>query len=337
MPRSREAGGSIQARWLCCSLLRVSSNVIWGEPQSPFREWIAPGSFARSIERDEIGFFRTHDEPWASTSDRALKLVDDAKSGLRFELTPPSGMVGDALLDWVRMGSFSGMSIRFRIDECEWRHQGTERIRIIRQATLRHIAAIPKPGRPAYPQTSIRIECADWQAEAENRRLQLELRRARRPMKFQSHNLTEVSEKQMDHFLDEIAARVLTVTPTRAGTAPPPSRIFASVRNQIRRPLAIVRLRRTITVGKGHEKVTTYGAGWLVVIGWKRLAVRSGPPMEAKRMPPNCPICDRPIDPERDVLYGRRYHSRCIPSCAKCGKPVNAGHCRPALAQCDRG
>lgn len=44
-------------------------------------------------------------------------------------------------------------------------------------------------------------------------------------------------------------------------------------------------------------------------------------------MPPNCPICDRPIDPERDVLYGRRYHSRCIPSCAKCGKPVDAGHC----------
>ena len=159
----------------CAAPFYELSNVIWGEPQSPFREWIAPGSFARSIERDEIGFFRTHDEPWASTSDRALKLVDDAKSGLRFELTPPSGMVGDALLDWVRMGSFSGMSIRFRIDECEWRHQGTERIRIIRQATLRHIAAIPKPGRPAYPQTSIRIECADWQAETENRRLQLEL------------------------------------------------------------------------------------------------------------------------------------------------------------------
>lgn len=94
-------------------------------------------------------------------------------------------------------------------------------------------------------------------------------------MKFQSHNLTEVSEKQMDHFLDEIAARVLTVTPTgREFRAT--EQIFASVRNQIRRPLAIVRLRQTITVGKGHEKVTTYGAGSLVVIGWKRLAVEIG-------------------------------------------------------------
>jgi HK97 family phage prohead protease len=155
---------------------REMSTIIWGEPESPFREWIAPGAFARSIERDEITFFRAHDDgPWASTSNGALKLVDDPKDGLRFELSPPMEMVGDVLLDWVRMNAFSGMSFRFVIDDCEWRSQGTERIRVIRQASLRHIAAVPKPRRPAYPGTSIRIQCADWHAEAENRRLELEL------------------------------------------------------------------------------------------------------------------------------------------------------------------
>jgi hypothetical protein len=44
-------------------------------------------------------------------------------------------------------------------------------------------------------------------------------------------------------------------------------------------------------------------------------------------MQATCPICERPIDPERERLYKRRYHSSCLPACVKCGRPVDGGHC----------
>jgi len=149
------------------------SGWIWNKEHGWFRESIAPGAFARSLARDKVEFhFRNHEGgAFGSTADGLLKLEED-DFGLFFAFTPPAGAPGEALLDSIRACKPSGMSFKFRPIEWDWHSENSGRTRTLREVRLIEICPVD---RPAYRNTSVRIEGNNWHAEALNRRREIDL------------------------------------------------------------------------------------------------------------------------------------------------------------------
>ena len=134
------------------------SQVIVGEKGSPYRyrEMIWPDAFRDSLLEDDVTFNPEHQtSSLGSTENGALRLEADA-GGLRFRFTPPRSAAGEALIARVRLGAFTGMSIRFSIERSLWLHEDSDcPIRALKKASLIHISTV---SRPAFPTTSIQIE-----------------------------------------------------------------------------------------------------------------------------------------------------------------------------------
>lgn len=119
-----------------------------------FREKIAPGAFARTLERDdEVMAFVDHDSRAriGRRSAGSLRLSDSAE-GLRFEIDVPDTTTGRDLLAEVRAGLIGGMSFGFVAvrDEID---SGDEPVtRTLIEVDLLEISAV---GEPAYPDTTI--------------------------------------------------------------------------------------------------------------------------------------------------------------------------------------
>ena len=91
-------------------------------------------------------------------------------------------------------------------------------------------------------------------------------------MKFQSHNLHATPES-MDAFLTAVVAPVIMET-AGGRRLRAVSEIMAETQGQIRRPLALVRLRRPLSMPDGYTGgATTYPPGRLCLIGWRRIAI----------------------------------------------------------------
>jgi len=137
----------------------------WSEPL-PFRERIAPGAFARSLDsRNEIKMFVNHDTSRVLASKRAgtLRLVEDSY-GLRAEADLPDTTDGRDMATLIRRGDVDSMSFGFSVPQGgdSWSDDGQERE--LREIRLHEISVVT--GFPAYPQTAASVRSLDGLVDA---------------------------------------------------------------------------------------------------------------------------------------------------------------------------
>jgi len=121
-----------------------------------FREKIAPGTFLKSIERDDIRALFNHDMNYVfgRNRSRTLRLEED-KKGLYIEIEPPDTGWARDVEESIRRGDISQMSFGFETIKDEWHHeQGKESIRTLLEVKLFDISIVTFP---AYPQTSVKV------------------------------------------------------------------------------------------------------------------------------------------------------------------------------------
>lgn len=132
------------------AVFNTLSQVIWG-----FREQIAPGAFAASIEDgDDVRALWNHDSAFVLGRTKAgtLALTEDAH-GLRVEITPPETPLVQSFVASVQRGDVSQMSFGFRVLEDEWDEddEGQE-IRTLKKVKLYEVSPVTFP---AYTATEI--------------------------------------------------------------------------------------------------------------------------------------------------------------------------------------
>lgn len=134
-----------------------------------YREKIAPGAFARTIETADIRALFNHDPNYVlgRTTSGTLWLKEDDK-GLAIEIDPPDTQWARDLMVSIKRGDISQMSFAFATVKDRWEHQeGKESIRILDDVDLFDVSPVTYP---AYVQTDVKVRSAfaraglDWDA-----------------------------------------------------------------------------------------------------------------------------------------------------------------------------
>ncbi len=128
---------------------------MWG-----FREQIAPGAFADSIQKDDIRALWNHDSSYVLGRNKAgtLKLDEDDK-GLRIEITPPETQWAQDLMESIRRKDVNQMSFGFNTEVDEWDSADKKNvIRTLKKVSLFDVSPVTYP---AYPQTSVGVRTAE--------------------------------------------------------------------------------------------------------------------------------------------------------------------------------
>lgn len=115
-----------------------------------FREQIAPGSFARSLERDVRALWN-HDPNYilGRTKSGTLRLEEDDK-GLAVEIDPPDTTWARDLIVSIERKDVTQMSFAFTVNKDEMDETG--KIRTLRDVNLFDVSPVTFP---AYPQTDV--------------------------------------------------------------------------------------------------------------------------------------------------------------------------------------
>lgn len=127
--------------------------VIWGL----WREEVAPGAYAKTIKEADIRALWNHDTNIVLGRNKAgtLELAEDDK-GLHSVITPPDNEWGRPVVDAVKRGDVTGMSIAFRVVKEDWWHppEGSKELpkRTIKEAKLYEVSPVTFP---AFESTSI--------------------------------------------------------------------------------------------------------------------------------------------------------------------------------------
>jgi HK97 family phage prohead protease len=128
-----------------------------GQPPEQFREVFRASAVRRLAERRDVKFLASHDAGRVLGSTRAgtLRLQADA-IGLRFHLDPPDSPAGLDLVESVRRGDVSGMSIGFKVlpNGETWRGSRPP-LREVLDADIFELSAC---AWPAYAETTLQIE-----------------------------------------------------------------------------------------------------------------------------------------------------------------------------------
>lgn len=121
-----------------------------------FREVIAPGAFAASLEQD-IRALWNHDTslPLGRTRAGTLTLEEDAV-GLAVEIDPPSSPAGQNAVEAIRRGDVSQMSFGFIVEEESWvrGENGDPDLRTLERINLLEVSPVTFP---AYPETDVAV------------------------------------------------------------------------------------------------------------------------------------------------------------------------------------
>lgn len=134
-----------------------------------YREKIAPGAFARTIETADIRGLFNHDPNFVlgRTQSETLRLKEDRK-GLAIEIDPPDTQWARDLMISIKCGDISQMSFAFATVRDSWEHQKSkESIRILEDVDLFDVSPVTYP---AYVQTDVKVRSAfeqaglDWDA-----------------------------------------------------------------------------------------------------------------------------------------------------------------------------
>ena len=129
-----------------------------------FRELVAPGAFSRSLESgSDIKALVEHDPARivARTDNGSLQVGEDAH-GLWVRIEPNDSTEGRDLVENVRTGLLTQMSIGFRVLEETWQHHDGEEVRTLTQVDLVECSVVADP---AYTATEIGL--ADRSADVE--------------------------------------------------------------------------------------------------------------------------------------------------------------------------
>lgn len=127
---------------------------VLSEDLGGFREKIASGAFARSIEENDVRAFWNHNAtelPLGRTKSGTLRLTED-DIGLRFEVDLPQTTPAQDLAVSVDRGDVDGVSFGFRTRKDEWAENGM--IRTLLDVDLVEVSPV---NWPAYPQTELAL------------------------------------------------------------------------------------------------------------------------------------------------------------------------------------
>lgn len=130
-----------------------------------YEEQVAPGAFRKTLAEQDIRALWNHDANIVLGRMKAgtLELSED-ETGLAATITPPDNAWGRPVLDAVRRGDVSGMSIAFQVVKEDWvnpdrkAQPGALRKRTIKEAKLFEVSPVTFP---AYPQTDIGARAED--------------------------------------------------------------------------------------------------------------------------------------------------------------------------------
>jgi HK97 family phage prohead protease len=163
------------------AVFNTLSEELWG-----FREQVAPGAFAKSLDRDVRALWN-HDpnHVLGRTTSKTLRLKED-DVGLAIEIDPPDTQMARDLVTLIERGDVSQMSFGFRTITDDWRMQDGETIRTLKEVELWDVSPVTFP---AYPDTDVAVRgfeaykatqdgAAVAVAEAEARARRLDLLRA---------------------------------------------------------------------------------------------------------------------------------------------------------------
>jgi hypothetical protein len=120
-----------------------------------FREKIAPGTFKKTIRKNDIRALWNHDPNFVLGRKKAktLKLKED-DHGLRMTIIPPDTQWARDLLTSIDRGDVDQMSFGFRTIKDEWEEKKRETIRTLTEVELLDVAPVTYP---AYPDTEIAL------------------------------------------------------------------------------------------------------------------------------------------------------------------------------------
>ncbi len=124
-----------------------------------WEESVARGAFKKTIKEADVRALWNHDPNIVLGRNKAgtLKLSED-ETGLLAEMTPPDNEWGRPILDAVRRGDVSGMSIAFQVVRDEWtqpdRAKEPKALRKRKMLELKLLDVSPVT-YPAFPQTDI--------------------------------------------------------------------------------------------------------------------------------------------------------------------------------------
>lgn len=139
----------------------------WSDDLGGFRERIAPGAFAKTVQEADVRGLLNHDPNYVLGRTRAetLTLEEDAK-GLRFEVIPPETQWARDLMVSVGRGDINQMSFGFRTIKDTWsKGLVDESGRGVRERTLLEVALydVSVVTFPAYPATEAGLRA--WQPD----------------------------------------------------------------------------------------------------------------------------------------------------------------------------
>jgi uncharacterized protein len=130
-----------------------------------FREKIAPGAFASSIQSDDVRALFNHDPNFVLGRNRSgtLKLSEDER-GLHIEIEPPDTQVARDLMVSLERGDISQMSFGFEVIKDSW-ERSTEGnnldIRTLEKVRLWDVSPVTFP---FYKETDVAVRShEEWQ------------------------------------------------------------------------------------------------------------------------------------------------------------------------------
>jgi HK97 family phage prohead protease len=161
---------------------------VLSEDLGGFRERIAPGSFAKTIQSADVRALFNHDANFVLGRNKAgtLRLSEDS-AGLAIEIdAPTTALINDLVLAPMQRGDINQMSFGFRTLQDKWAKLDGEWVRTLLEVELFDVSPVTYP---AYPQTDVAVRSLEeaikaaappdesWRIESARRRLLLELAR----------------------------------------------------------------------------------------------------------------------------------------------------------------
>jgi len=120
-----------------------------------FREKIAPGAFAKTIQEADVRALWNHDPNYVlgRTKSGTLKLAEDDK-GLAVEIIPPDTQWARDLTESIRRGDVDQMSFGFQVVKEEWEGDGNNPVRVLKEVKLFDVSPVTFP---AYTATDVQV------------------------------------------------------------------------------------------------------------------------------------------------------------------------------------
>jgi uncharacterized protein len=139
-----------------------------------FKEIIKPGAFTKSLESRDVHALFNHDSNLVLGRKRAgtLRITED-QTGLAVEIDPPNTGYARNLMESVKRGDISQMSIGFRCNEDVWRKEEDVWIRELREVELYEVSPVVFP---AFSDTTIALRSLELANKQQDNVLALELK-----------------------------------------------------------------------------------------------------------------------------------------------------------------